>query len=478
MSNIVYLLTDQWRYDCVGVNGAKTCLTPNLDRIAEEGTRFSCAYMANPLCSPARASILTGLYPHHHGQLTNTGNFNGVFDKQVLEKKGFPQYLAEQGWNTGYIGKFHLREEGNQQQWHFNDWRKEEDFVRELKERGISYDFGINEVQPLEWGGEAPFWGPSVLSEKDHHDAWVADQALDMIDQFSEDNKSFFLCAGFHGPHFPYAVPEPYCSMYDPELVERWANFDETFENKPEVQQKELMRWNTAHLTFKDWQKVVAVYWGYCSYIDAQIGRIADKLKEKGLYEDTMIVFSSDHGDMLGAHRMFNKGFNLYEEDNHIPLIVKLPGKAGQKKECSNYVSLVDLAPTFLEFAGTAPDTEQPMDGSSLLPLMKEGEEAPEWRKKILVEFNGYESTLVTSRMIRNDKWKFIYNPFSVDELYDMESDPGEMRNLAPLPAFSHVLRRWREEMFETLAQAGDSIVELSLWQSNSYGLILSPREK
>ena len=119
------------------------------------------------------------------------------------------------------------------------------------------------------------------------------------------------------------------------------------------------------------------------------------------------------------------------------------------------------------------------MDGKSLFPLLRQDERdlKKAWRDEILVEFNGYESTLVTSRMIRDETWKYVYNPFSIDELYDMESDPGELRNLAALPAFAHVMRRMRERMYHCLKEAGDSIVELSLWQSNSYGLIVSPRE-
>lgn len=474
--NIIYLLTDQWRYDALGCNGAKVCRTPNIDSLAREGCRFTRAYTTNPLCSPARASILTGLYPHHHGQLANTNNFNGVFDAQVLEKKGYAEYLAKQGWNTGYCGKFHLAGEGEYDKWFFKDWRTEGEHQRYLEGKGITYDFGISEVQPLEWGGEAVFCGPSALSASDHHDAWVADQTIDMIERFAREDTPFLVCAGFHGPHFPYAVPEPYCDMYDPDTVDRWENFDETFADKPLIQQKELMRWNTSHLTFRDWQKIVAVYWGYCTFIDAQIGRILGKLKEMGMYEDTMLVFSSDHGDMLGGHRLFNKGFNMYEEDTHIPLVIKMPAGVKVRPECGEYVSLVDLAPTFLEAASIA--AEGSMDGSSLLSLILEDREPVAWRKWLLSQFNGYESTLVTTRMIRNDKWKYVYNPFSVDELYDMESDPSELRNLAALPGFAHVLRRLRGTMYEILKESGDSIVELSLWQSNSYGLILSPRER
>ena len=472
--NILYLLTDQLRFDALSCNGAPICKTPEIDKLARNGVNFDCAYTANALCTPARASILTGVYPHKHGQLDNMGNFNGVFDCQVLKKKGYPEYLKEQGWKTGYIGKWHLPECGNKDIWSFDEWETEENFEQYLIDKGIVYEMGKSEVQPLEWGENAPFYGKSVLGPEDHHDGWVAERTCRILDKFSMSKDPFVLCAAFHGPHFPYAVPEPYYSMYCPDEVPRWENFNEMFENKPIVQQKELMRWNTAQLTWKDWQKVIAAYWGYCSYIDSLVGKIMEHLDELKLTEDTMIVFSADHGDMLGSHRLFNKGFNMYEEDNHIPLIISCPGKEkGIRQEA--FVSIVDIMPTFLDFAGC--EIPEEVQGKSLKPLLDGG--IPEnWRTEIFCEFNGYESTLLTSRMVRTKKWKYVYNPFGDDELYDMDSDPGELRNLADLKGFTHVLRRMKTKMLHCLLEYDDSIAETTTWQSNSYGLFVSKREE
>lgn len=470
--NILYFLADQWRYDTVGCYGRSPCRTPNLDALAREGTRFDRAYTPTALCSPARGSILTGLYPHLHGQLTNTGNFNGVFDRNILHCENYPTWLQKAGYRTGYVGKFHLPGEGDASMWGFTDWVCEEEHTSWLKAQGIAFDFGISEVQPLEWGGAAPFCGPSALDAEHHHDHWVADQVIELINKKSD--QPFMLCAGFHGPHFPYAVPAPYHAMYDPHTVPRPANFDETFEHKPLVQQKELNRWNTGHLTFPDWQRVIAAYWGYCTYIDEQIGRVIAALKATGTYENTLILFTSDHGDMLGGHRLFNKGFNMYEEDHHIPCILRVPGML-QPNDYSGFVTLADVMPTFLDIAGVQEPPKT--DGASLLAFLRQDEPLPP-RKKVLAEFNGYESTLVTMRMVRTEKWKYVYNPFAEDELYDEESDPAELHNLCPLPAFANVLRRMRALMYDTLKDAGDSIVDLTLWQSNSYGLIVSPREQ
>lgn len=470
--NILYLLVDQMRYDALSCNGAPICKTPNMDALAADGVLFSRAYTTNALCSPARASILTGLYPHNHGQLANTGNFNGVFDKCLLGRETYFSHLKAAGYQTGYVGKWHLERDGDGDFWCIERWKTGSDFIEELQNQGIDYDFGLNEVQSLEWGEYAKFYGPSVLDAEQHHDAWVARNTIETVKEFRNGNP-FVVCASFHGPHFPYAVPEPYDSMYDSADVPRWSNFDEMFDHKPIVQQKELMRWNTAHLTWSDWQKVIAAYWGYCTYIDKQIGRIIIELKESGLYDSTAIVFTSDHGDMLGSHRLFNKGFNMYEEDYHIPFIMSIP-KLRQKKQCDAFVSLVDLLPTFLELSGIEAATG--LDGSSLLTIMNDGE--ANWRKCLFAEFNGYESSLLTLRMVRTEKWKYIYNPSAEDELYDLDSDPGELHNLAHLLGFSHVLRRMRDLMYNQLKETGDGIADVTNWQSNSYGLHISQRER
>jgi len=473
--NIFYILADQWRYDCVSANGAPVMKTPNLDALAADGMRFTGAYTACALCSPARASIITGLYPHHHGQLVNTGNFNGVFDEYTLKFKSFHGYLKDAGYTTAHIGKWHVPGEGKNEQWDIDIWHTPRQCWQGLRERGIDFEFGRSEVQKIEWGPDAPFCGQSVLSAEDHHDGWVAARTLETLDQLAAQDKPFMLCAAFHGPHFPVAVPSPFDTLYNPEDVPRYGNFDETFENKPIVQQYEVMRWNSAHLTWKQWQNYIAHYWGYCSWLDSLIGKMIDKVKSLGLYDDTVIIFSPDHGDMGGSHRMFNKGFNMYEEDNHIPMIIRVPGVTKPGSVCDSFINLVDLAPTFLEIGGAA--GAEKMDGRSLMPLLR-GEKPEDWPKEAYVEFNGYESTLLTIRMIRDERWKYVYNPFAEDELYDMESDPGELRNLAQMPAFVHVLRRMRERMYKKLCEVDDGIVELTSWQSNSYHLLISDRER
>ncbi len=430
--NILFLFTDQHRFDAVGCNGAAVCRTPAMDSIALQGMRFLRAYTPIALCSPARGSLLTGLYSHNHGQLANTGNFNRVFDTQILDKTGYPQLLSKAGYRMAYSGKWHLPKEGDGEFWSFDRWHTTREWQRSLKAEGIDFDYGRDEVQRLEWGPEAPFCGRSSITAGKMQEAWVADRTIDMIRSYSGSGQPFMICAAFHGPHFPYAVPEPYDQMYDPVSVSRW---------------------NASQLTWPDWQRVIAHYWGYCTFIDDQIEKVLACLEQCGIAQNTIIVYSTDHGDMLGSHRLFNKGFNMYEEDHHIPLLVNWPGVTKPGSVCDDFVNLLDLMPTFLDMAGK--NIPAGLDARSLTPLLR-GSRPAGWPDDVFAEFHGYEATLGTIRMVRTKRWKYVYNPHSIDELYDLQADPGELTNLAAEAACSGDLQEMKARMLGWNDATGD----------------------
>jgi arylsulfatase A-like enzyme len=472
--NIIFLLTDQQRYDTLNCNGAVQCETPFADSIAKDGFNFSYAYTPIALCSPARGSILTGLYPHNHGQLTNTGdNFNGVFDKNILDKRSWIDVLHKNGYSTGYIGKWHLPNEGNNDFWGIDKWHLYGDYYKELKDKGINkfYDYHGTHLMDSEWGiSNPPCWGKSGLSYEQMQETWSANKTINTIEKFAVDDKPFMIMTSFKGPHWDYMVPEPYDTMYDPHSIEKWGNFDDPFINKPEIQQKEILRWNAGHLTWKDWQGMIAAYWGYCTYIDHEIGRIINHLKEKQLYEDTIIIFSTDHGDMIGSHRIFNKGFQMYEETHRIPLIIRIPGASNSGNTIDSFVSHVDLFDTICDLASIEKSSES--DGVSLKPLI-DGDNS-KLRDDIFAEFHGYEPCLTSIRMVRTKQWKYIYNPFSIDELYDMESDPYEIHNLAPRIGHKAVLMRMKERMIEWMRKTNDDLGRKSKGRVDSFDLIFS----
>jgi choline-sulfatase len=472
--NILFMFSDQHRYDAVGCNRAPVCRTPALDSIAASGMRFTHAFTPCSLCSPTRGSLITGLYPHNHGQLANMGNFNGVFDRQIMDKVGYPTLLSEAGYAVSYVGKWHLPKEGDATSWSFDQWWTDRHYLEDVADLGLNGDHSI-EVQRLEWGGDAPFCGRSLLAAEHLQEYWTAERSIELLQRYANRTQPFMICASFFGPHFPYAVPAPYDTMYDPDQVERWVNFDEQFENKPLIQQKEMLRWNASHLTWPDWQKVIAHYWGYCSYIDAQIGRILDHLERSGLGENTVVIYTSDHGDMVGSHRLFNKGMYMYDETYRVPLIIRWPGVTPPDSDCDAFVSLVDLMPTFLEWAGARQPGE--LDGRPLVPLLK-GAPPHDWPDDVFAEFHGYEGALCSQRMVRTKAWKYVYNPCFEDELYDLESDPGELRNLAGKLGYKHVLRRMKSRLVSWLERTRDTIGEDDSWKGSSYDLYLSGRER
>ena len=470
--NILVLLADQLRYDALSCNGAPVCRTPAMDSVGAAGVRFCNAFTPIALCTPARASLLTGRYPHNHRQLSNMGNFNGVFDDQLIGQPTLLSRLAGAGYRIGYAGKWHLPREGDGALWGVHRWHTPGEWSRPLAQQG--YDFARDEVQRLEWGGAAPFAGRNTLPAEQTQEAWTADRAIEMIEAFGGGDAPFLVTASFFGPHFPYAVPEPYDTRYDPAQVARPANFDERFAGKPLIQQKELMRWNAAHLTWPDWQRVIAAYWGYCSFVDYQMGRVLAALERSGQRDDTVVVVTADHGDMLGNHRLFNKGFHMYEETHRVPLLIAGPGIAGDAT-AAEFANLVDLAPTLAELAAAEPLADA--DGRSLAPLLA-GRTPADWPDDVFAEFHGYETTLCSTRMIRTANWKYVYNPATEDELYDLLSDPGELHNLAGLLAFGHVLRRMKERLVTRMRATGDGLAAENAWQANSYDLFLSGRER
>lgn len=473
--NILFLLTDYHRFDALGCHGAPTCRTPAIDEIASTGMRFTNAYTPTALCSPARGSLLTGLYPHHHGQLANTTDFNSVFDTQILDKTGYPELMRDAGYDVSYVGKWDLPREGDTEHWGFNQWHSYKDWLDGLRGEGSDHDFARDEVQRLEWGPGAPFCGRSTLPADKMRDAWTARMVTELLESHAGSDRPFMVFSGFWGPHFPYAVPAPYDTMYDPADVARWGNFDEPFTNKPLIQQKELLRWNCSHLTWPDWQKVIATYWGYCTFIDDQIRKILDCLKATHLADNTIIIYSTDHGAMLGSHRLFNLGMHMYDETYHIPLVVSWPGVTRRASVCDSFVSLVDLMPTILEMGGAQVPRE--IDGRSLGGFLR-GDAVEGWPDDVYAEFHGYESALCTSRMVRTKSWKYIYNPCSHDELYDMASDPFELNNVANQLAYKHVLRRMKDRLVRWLRRTDDTIVQEDSWKTNAYDLYVSKREQ
>ncbi len=426
-------MTDQQRADTLSCLGETPCRTPHLDRVAADGVAYGHAYCSTPLCSPSRAAIHTGRYVHSNRVLANCiqpegGCATGLPGMDDAEKT-VSQYLAPAGFTCMHAGKWHLGRETEAQRGYVRfTSHRDPRYLEGLRARGLDWD-EMAVFHDLEYRQGAPFCGTAPLPPEENRDAFVTDNALNMLEECARGEAPFALWCSFYGPHNPFSVPEPYDRMYKPEEVELPANFRDTYEGKPRHVLQRARDASTNHLDENGWKRVIAHYWGYTTFLDAQFGRLLDRLEELGLWDDTAIMMMSDHGEFLGEHRFIGKWLHFYESTIRSPLIIRVPGVTEKKIE-TGLVSLVDPAPTMLDILGV--DVPPEMQGTSLLPSLRG--EADADRGAVFGEHhvrmrNGH---IGAARMIRTHAHKYTMYNWGEEELYDLESDPHEMVNRAP----------------------------------------------
>ena len=475
--NILLIVTDQHRYDTLGCYGAATCQTPHLDRLAQRGVRFDAAYTPTSPCSPARAALFTGLYPHHNGVPANDYSLNKQVPNLATE-------LGRAGYNLGYAGKWHVDHDMGPSQYGFRG----KDFP------GYGYPPSGGIIEGLRFGGPRPQSGshyadylserglerPKVLhafygdnkgkinqemyalqsgSVESTFEHMVSDYAIDLLQDFRDDyereGKPFFTWVNFWGPHTPCLLPEPYYSMYDPESIPEEPSFTETWDRKPGVQALYERFWGLSSGGWPSWREIVARYWGYVTMLDDLVGRILKELAALGLERDTLVIFTTDHGDMMGAHRLIEKGPFTYEQCYRLPMIAADPDCAAPGSVCNEFVYLHDLFPTFLEVAGLEPPGVP--DSQSILSNLM-GHDTATGRDSIYSAFLA-QIFPFEQRMVRTRTHKLVYNRSDLGELYDLVHDPWEMRNLIDLPVVRAVQDDLLGRMHAHMVRLGDPLL-------------------
>ncbi len=486
--NILLITSDQQHFDTLGVNNPKI-KTPAFDRLCREGTRFDRAYCPNPTCTPTRASIITGLYPSVHGAWS-------LGTKLPEDVPTVGQAMHAAGYDTSLIGKAHFQPlqsdpavdcESIECQPLLRDldyWRSFNethtpwygfDHVEMTRNHGDEshagqhYAIWLEEKGVKNWRDYFEFPDPQTgYAAKDqprpkrhgawelpaelHYTTWTAERSMARIEHCADENKPFFCWSSFHDPHPPYVVPEPWASMYDPADMEIGHLTPGEHDANPlhfaltQTRGGDFSPWNETrwanhgmgcHLhTEERMRKDMAIYYGMTSFMDQQIGRILDKLDELGLAEDTLIVFTTDHGHFLGQHGLNAKGPFHYEDVIKLPFIVRWKGgniPAGAVSEAIQ--SLVDLAPTFLNAVGKpAPGL---MQGVNQLPVWRG--DAPKAREAAIVE-NRHQPTAIHVRTMVTDRYKLtVYRDHDYGELFDLKEDPGEVRNRWNDPAYAQI---------------------------------------
>lgn len=478
--NILFLITDQHRADCVGAYGNSAIRTPNLDRIGNEGVRFTSAYSSTPSCTPARAALLTGLSPWRHGML----GYSEIAPRYPLEK---PRALREAGYRTVTVGKQH-----------FSPMRNGHGYHRMILDEHCPCGNGPAAMAAAEKRGpvertdyEAWFWSqapaldphatglrwndypskPFALPERLHPTAWTGDTAVNFLNGW-EGPEPFFLKVSFIRPHSPYDPPARFMDMYrdaalPPAKVGKWAARHERRNSEsPDIWQGKL--------SAEEIRRSRQGYYGCISQVDEQVGRILETLEKRGLLEETLIVFTSDHGDMTGDHNLWRKSY-AYESSAHIPMTMRWPkGMLSARRGISmaQPVELRDILPTFLDAAGTEPS--RPIDGRSLLGLVRSNGEG--WREYIDLEHDVCYSPRNHWNALTDGRWKYIFHALDGEEqLFHLERDPHELEDLAGDAGHGAELREWRGRLVAHFAERGEPFLKNGELAARPKGMLRSP---
>ena len=448
--NIILIMCDQMRGDAFGADGNRWMYTPNLDGFAAAGTRFNHAYSAVPSCLPARATLWTGQNQWHAGLL-------GMGRGQGPIPNDYPHTLAGELTRAGY--RTHLVGKG-----HFYPQRAAMGFESaELDESGRMPDSEHRRwfqsqapqgVTPDDHGVDWNSWHarPWHTEERLHPTAWTMMRALEFLGHH-DPGKPFFLNISFARPHSPYVAPAPYFEMYQtrgtpPATVGEWAGMHD-------APPREARNPNAWHGRMSDWEihRARSGYYGEISFIDSQLGRLHNWMN-RGLdtetRNNTWILFTSDHGDMLGDHHLWRKTY-AYEGSSRIPfLIVPPPGSASTTRALADeVVELRDIMPTVLDLAGL--EIPATVDGRSVLPLMTQP--ASDWRPYLHGEHCTCYDPAQEMQFVTDGQRKFIWLPrIGVEQFFNLENDPGETRNLIEDPACREEIETWRGYLIAELA--------------------------
>ena len=426
--NLIFIMTDHQRADSIGMIQDGKEVTPVLNNLAEEATRFNMAYNTCPLCVPARTALATSKYPTRNGVV-----HNDLSGKLANDHKTIHQYLKEAGYNVAHIGINHIQVAPPlKDRMAFDHWIDDDSYNAYAKSKNIEVARDeknvtiVKEFQDGEYRDKA--YSNTRVSQwehalEDYKDKYFAREAIDFISN-QKDDKPFALFLYFWAPHPPLIVPAEYSSLFNPDGLTLPSNVGVPSPGEPKNRRKGIAAQLAAELSGADWNKVWAAHLGLVRMADDAIGDVLDALKETNKYDDTLLVFTTDHGDHLGQHNMYQK-MEMYDQAIRVPFLYKAPNT--EPKEWDVPVSHLDIMPTILDMLKIDYPTD--LDGISLAPSIK-GQVAPP-DKPVFCQYSGNPTVGDIRRAVVQGKYKYIYDPSDTAELYHLEKDPLEMDNLA-----------------------------------------------
>lgn len=485
--NIVYIMTDDHTAQMMSAYDKRYIDTPNLDRIANDGVRFTNSFVANSLSGPSRACMLTGKHSHKNGFVSNEIS---TFDNT---QPTFPKYLQEAGYQTAVVGKWHLE--------------------------SLPTGFDYWEIVP----GQGQYYQPDFIQmngdtirKKGYLTNLITDMSLDWLENQRDKDKPFCILIHHKALHRNWMPDTCYLDLYEDKVFEMLQNFYDKYEGRDAAKTAEMriydhmdpiydlkmlkdgedselrgtyewmlnrldsaerVRWNQTYdpiieeyyssnlkgdsLAEWKYQRYMRDYAKVVKSLDDNVGRVLDYLEDKGLLDNTLVVYTSDQGFYMGEHGWFDKRF-MYEESFRTPLVMMLPKGFDRKGDIDEMVQNIDYAPTFLELAGV--EIPEDIQGESLVPLLK-GEHPEDWRNELYYHYYEYPAEHAVKRHygIRDDRYKLIhfYNDIDEWELYDLQEDPHEMNNLYGKPGMEEVTKRMKQKLKENQVKYDDPIREI-----------------
>ncbi len=461
--NVLILMSDQHKRSCMGVAGDSVAVTPNLDRLARESIRFTNAYCTNPVCAPSRASMMTGLYTHNllsRGVLKTSGDSSPY----PFKHKTVADQFSRAGYMTALIGKMHFMDaqtHGFNYHLEFNDWcqylgPRVQLYADELAARNSGA--GLPQIESLWQKGGDPWKGHrkldnrlapcsvgkvSEMAEEDHFDNFVARESVHFLEHYARENEPFFLVSSFLKPHAPFMPAKRFAEMFHAEqmkLSPTWGKADLKHLPKEVCRRIEDCPGTPELKDAAEARKRVAYYYGNLAQMDDCAGQVLNALSRLGLDRNTIVVYTADHGEMLGDLGLWQK-FQFYEGSCGVPLTIKVPG--GTPALCDTPLSLVSLAATLADLCRVP--LSGPSDGKSFASLVRQ----PDSRANYGPVFAEYGLGNHNAKyMVRDGDYKYTYWVHDIDELYDLRSDPEEILNLADRPDHNATVERLRAELF------------------------------
>ncbi|HIE51955.1 MAG TPA: DUF4976 domain-containing protein [Armatimonadetes bacterium] len=437
--NILYIMSDDHAAHALSCYGSRINTTPNLDRIAREGMRFTNCFVTNSLCAPSRATLLTGKYSHRHGVMDNRTRFDG-------SQQTFPKLLQQAGYITAIVGKWHLKSEPTG----FEYWN----------------------ILP----GQGRYHNPVLIEmgQRKEHKGYVTDiitdLSLEFLERVRKQEKPFCLLCHHKAPHRGWQPDAKHAQLFADREIPEPETFDDDYshrasaaahadmrvadmpdykkEQPPNLSPEEVKKWN--------YQRFIKDYLRTIASVDDNVGRLLDYLDKAGLAEDTIVIYTTDNGFFLGDHGWFDKRF-MYEESLRIPLLVRYPREVPSGGVDEHFVLNVDFAPTFLDYAGVTVPAD--MQGRSIRPLLRR-EPPLDWRTSMYYHYYEYPRPHRARPHygLRTERYKLIYY-YTIDEweLFDLEKDPYELRSLYDDPAYAEVGQQLKAELERLRKELGDT---------------------